>query len=132
MKKDIQTSKRKDKFTFSFFSLPQNDIADVPSGNSKNDKKGKGKGDTVKTSVTPQASSDMAQTSNSAQNNTSESKKGKKDCFAPNASDLHCDLIWFVVDSARSDATLVPNASIEDLKQTKVGVKGFFFFYTYI
>lgn len=58
--------------------MSQNDIADVPSGNSKNDKKGKGKGDTVKASVTPQASSDMAQTSNSAQNNTSESKKGKK------------------------------------------------------
>ncbi|XP_020570082.1 1-phosphatidylinositol 4,5-bisphosphate phosphodiesterase beta-4 isoform X3 [Oryzias latipes] len=76
--------------------IDTNDIADVPSGNSKNDKKGKGKGDTVKTSVTPQASSDMAQTSNSAQNNTSESKK---------------------------DATLVPNASIEDLKQTKAYLK---------
>uniref|UniRef100_A0A3P9I442 Phosphoinositide phospholipase C n=1 Tax=Oryzias latipes TaxID=8090 RepID=A0A3P9I442_ORYLA len=76
--------------------IDTNDIADVPSGNSKNDKKGKGKGDTVKTSVTPQASSDMAQTSNSAQNNTSESKKGKKD---------------------------LPNASIEDLKQTKAYLK---------
>uniref|UniRef100_A0A3B3CKQ8 1-phosphatidylinositol 4,5-bisphosphate phosphodiesterase n=2 Tax=Oryzias melastigma TaxID=30732 RepID=A0A3B3CKQ8_ORYME len=76
--------------------IDTNDIADVPSGNSKNDKKGKGKGDTVKASVTPQASSDMAQTSNSAQNNTSESKK---------------------------DATLVPNASIEDLKQTKAYLK---------
>lgn len=54
----------------------QNDIADVPSGSSKNDKKGKGKGDTVKASVTPQASSDMAQTSNAAQNNTTETKKG--------------------------------------------------------
>uniref|UniRef100_A0A3P9LLP9 Phosphoinositide phospholipase C n=1 Tax=Oryzias latipes TaxID=8090 RepID=A0A3P9LLP9_ORYLA len=76
--------------------IDTNDIADVPSGNSKNDKKGKGKGDTVKTSVTPQASSDMAQTSNSAQNNTSESKKGKKD---------------------------LPNASVEDLKQTKAYLK---------
>uniref|UniRef100_A0A8C5CH24 Phosphoinositide phospholipase C n=1 Tax=Gadus morhua TaxID=8049 RepID=A0A8C5CH24_GADMO len=43
--------------------IDTNDIADVPSGSSKNDKKGKGKGDTVKTSVSPQASSDMAQTS---------------------------------------------------------------------
>uniref|UniRef100_A0A667ZD38 1-phosphatidylinositol 4,5-bisphosphate phosphodiesterase n=1 Tax=Myripristis murdjan TaxID=586833 RepID=A0A667ZD38_9TELE len=50
--------------------IDTNDIADVPSGSSKNDKKGKGKGDTVKASVTPQASSDMAQTSNAAQNNT--------------------------------------------------------------
>uniref|UniRef100_A0AAQ4Q2M7 1-phosphatidylinositol 4,5-bisphosphate phosphodiesterase n=1 Tax=Gasterosteus aculeatus aculeatus TaxID=481459 RepID=A0AAQ4Q2M7_GASAC len=50
--------------------IDTNDIADVPSGSSKNDKKGKGKGDTVKASVTPQASSDMAHTSNSAQNNT--------------------------------------------------------------
>uniref|UniRef100_A0A7N5ZQV9 1-phosphatidylinositol 4,5-bisphosphate phosphodiesterase n=1 Tax=Anabas testudineus TaxID=64144 RepID=A0A7N5ZQV9_ANATE len=56
--------------------IDTNDIADVPSGSSKNDKKGKGKGDTVKASVTPQASSDMAQTSNSAQNNTAETKKG--------------------------------------------------------
>uniref|UniRef100_A0A672GQV0 1-phosphatidylinositol 4,5-bisphosphate phosphodiesterase n=1 Tax=Salarias fasciatus TaxID=181472 RepID=A0A672GQV0_SALFA len=57
--------------------IDTNDIADVPSGSSKNDKKGKGKGDTVKASVTPQASSDMAQTSNSAQNNTTEAKKGR-------------------------------------------------------
>uniref|UniRef100_A0AAQ5Z1X6 1-phosphatidylinositol 4,5-bisphosphate phosphodiesterase n=1 Tax=Amphiprion ocellaris TaxID=80972 RepID=A0AAQ5Z1X6_AMPOC len=55
--------------------IDTNDIADVPSGSSKNDKKGKGKGDTVKASVTPQASSDMAQTSNAAQNNTAETKK---------------------------------------------------------
>uniref|UniRef100_A0A669C8G7 1-phosphatidylinositol 4,5-bisphosphate phosphodiesterase n=1 Tax=Oreochromis niloticus TaxID=8128 RepID=A0A669C8G7_ORENI len=33
--------------------IDTNDIADVPSGSSKNDKKGKGKGDTVKASVTP-------------------------------------------------------------------------------
>ena len=56
----------------------QNDIADVPSGSSKNDKKGKGKGDTVKTSVSPQASSDMAQTSNAAQNNTAEARRGAR------------------------------------------------------
>ncbi|XP_049446253.1 1-phosphatidylinositol 4,5-bisphosphate phosphodiesterase beta-4-like isoform X1 [Epinephelus fuscoguttatus] len=76
--------------------IDTNDIADVPSGSSKNDKKGKGKGDTVKASVTPQASSDMAQTSNSAQNNTAETKK---------------------------DTALVPNVSIEDLKQMKTYLK---------
>uniref|UniRef100_A0A665V4Y1 1-phosphatidylinositol 4,5-bisphosphate phosphodiesterase n=1 Tax=Echeneis naucrates TaxID=173247 RepID=A0A665V4Y1_ECHNA len=72
--------------------IDTNDIADVPSGSSKNDKKGKGKGDTIKASVTPQASSDMAQTSNAAQNNTAETKK---------------------------DTALVPNVSIDDLKQMK-------------
>uniref|UniRef100_A0A8C4ZYH9 1-phosphatidylinositol 4,5-bisphosphate phosphodiesterase n=1 Tax=Gadus morhua TaxID=8049 RepID=A0A8C4ZYH9_GADMO len=56
--------------------IDTNDIADVPSGSSKNDKKGKGKGDTVKTSVSPQASSDMAQTSTAAQNNTAEARRG--------------------------------------------------------
>ncbi|XP_020488046.2 1-phosphatidylinositol 4,5-bisphosphate phosphodiesterase beta-4 isoform X1 [Labrus bergylta] len=76
--------------------IDTNDIADVPSGSSKNDKKGKGKGDTVKTSVTPQASSDTAQTSNSSQNNTAESKK---------------------------DNALVPNVSIDDLKQMKTYLK---------
>uniref|UniRef100_A0A3Q1FGT8 1-phosphatidylinositol 4,5-bisphosphate phosphodiesterase n=1 Tax=Acanthochromis polyacanthus TaxID=80966 RepID=A0A3Q1FGT8_9TELE len=75
--------------------IDTNDIADVPSGSSKNDKKGKGKGETVKASVTPQASSDMAQTSNAAQNNTTETKK---------------------------DNALVPNVSIDDLKQMKVGI----------
>ncbi|XP_078146079.1 1-phosphatidylinositol 4,5-bisphosphate phosphodiesterase beta-4 [Centroberyx gerrardi] len=77
--------------------IDTNDIADVPSGSSKNDKKGKGKGDTVKTSVTPQASSDMAQTSNSAQNNTAETKK--------------------------DTSALVPNVSIDDLKQMKTYLK---------
>lgn len=76
--------------------IDTNDIADVPSGSSKNDKKGKGKGDTVKTSVTPQASSDMAQTSNAAQNNTTEAKK---------------------------DNALVPTVSIDDLKQMKSYLK---------
>uniref|UniRef100_A0A8C4IH87 1-phosphatidylinositol 4,5-bisphosphate phosphodiesterase n=1 Tax=Dicentrarchus labrax TaxID=13489 RepID=A0A8C4IH87_DICLA len=76
--------------------IDTNDIADVPSGSSKNDKKGKGKGDTVKASVTPQASSDMAQTSNAAQNNTAENKK---------------------------DTALVPNVSIDDLKQMKTYLK---------
>uniref|UniRef100_A0AAQ4NNN3 1-phosphatidylinositol 4,5-bisphosphate phosphodiesterase n=1 Tax=Gasterosteus aculeatus aculeatus TaxID=481459 RepID=A0AAQ4NNN3_GASAC len=76
--------------------IDTNDIADVPSGSSKNDKKGKGKGDTVKASVTPQASSDMAHTSNSAQNNTAETKK---------------------------DNTLVPNVSIDDLKLMKTYLK---------
>uniref|UniRef100_A0A665V4V8 1-phosphatidylinositol 4,5-bisphosphate phosphodiesterase n=1 Tax=Echeneis naucrates TaxID=173247 RepID=A0A665V4V8_ECHNA len=76
--------------------IDTNDIADVPSGSSKNDKKGKGKGDTIKASVTPQASSDMAQTSNAAQNNTAETKK---------------------------DTALVPNVSIDDLKQMKTYLK---------
>lgn len=76
--------------------IDTNDIADVPSGSSKNDKKGKGKGDTVKANVTPQASSDMAQTSNSAQNNTAETRK---------------------------DAGLVPNVSIDELKQMKSYLK---------
>uniref|UniRef100_A0A8C5BWZ2 1-phosphatidylinositol 4,5-bisphosphate phosphodiesterase n=1 Tax=Gadus morhua TaxID=8049 RepID=A0A8C5BWZ2_GADMO len=58
--------------------IDTNDIADVPSGSSKNDKKGKGKGDTVKTSVSPQASSDMAQTSTAAQNNTAEARRGAR------------------------------------------------------
>uniref|UniRef100_A0A674NSA2 1-phosphatidylinositol 4,5-bisphosphate phosphodiesterase n=1 Tax=Takifugu rubripes TaxID=31033 RepID=A0A674NSA2_TAKRU len=72
------------------------DIADVPSGSSKGDKKGKGKGETVKASVTPQASSDMAQTSNATQNNIAETKK---------------------------DPALVPNVSIDDLKQMKTYLK---------
>lgn len=76
--------------------IDTNDIADVPSGSSKNDKKGKGRGDTIKANVTPQASSDMAQTSNSAQNNTAETKK---------------------------DSGLVPNVSIDDLKQMKSYLK---------
>ncbi|XP_033847057.1 1-phosphatidylinositol 4,5-bisphosphate phosphodiesterase beta-4-like [Periophthalmus magnuspinnatus] len=76
--------------------IDTNDIADVPSGSSKNDKKGKGKGDTVKASVTPQASSDMGQTSNSAQNNNAETKK---------------------------DSGLVPHVSIDDLKQMKSYLK---------
>ncbi|XP_031721784.1 1-phosphatidylinositol 4,5-bisphosphate phosphodiesterase beta-4 [Anarrhichthys ocellatus] len=76
--------------------IDTNDIADVPSGSSKNDKKGKGKGDTVKASVTPQTSSDMAQNSNSAQNNTAETKK---------------------------DNALVPNVSIDDLKLMKTFLK---------
>ncbi|KAK5903812.1 hypothetical protein CgunFtcFv8_007560 [Champsocephalus gunnari] len=76
--------------------IDTNDIADVPSGSSKNDKKGKGKGDTVKANVTPQASSDMAQSSNLAHNNNAENKK----VTAP-----------------------VPNVSIEDLKLMKTYLK---------
>lgn len=98
----------------------QNDIADVPSGSSKNDKKGKGKGDTVKASVTPQASSDTAQTSNAAQNNTAETKKGT---YPP----IHMKLILMCTNikcnycsCAVSDSALVPNVSIDDLKQMKV------------
>ncbi|KAM4632979.1 1-phosphatidylinositol 4,5-bisphosphate phosphodiesterase beta-4 [Polymixia lowei] len=77
--------------------IDTNDIADVPSGSSKNDKKGKGKGDTVKTSVTPQTSSDMAQTSNASQNNAAETRK--------------------------DTSALVPNVSIDDLKQMKTYLK---------
>ncbi|XP_037541696.1 1-phosphatidylinositol 4,5-bisphosphate phosphodiesterase beta-4 [Nematolebias whitei] len=76
--------------------IDTNDIADVPSGSSKNDKKGKGKGDTMKVSVTQQASSEIAQTSNSINNNTTEIKK---------------------------DTALVPNVSIDDLKQMKTYLK---------
>uniref|UniRef100_A0A1A8BBW5 1-phosphatidylinositol 4,5-bisphosphate phosphodiesterase n=1 Tax=Nothobranchius kadleci TaxID=1051664 RepID=A0A1A8BBW5_NOTKA len=76
--------------------IDTNDIADVPSGSSKNDKKGKGKGDTMKVSVTQQASSEMAQTSNSINNNTTETKR---------------------------DTALVPNVSIDDLKQMKTYLK---------
>uniref|UniRef100_A0A1A7X936 1-phosphatidylinositol 4,5-bisphosphate phosphodiesterase n=1 Tax=Iconisemion striatum TaxID=60296 RepID=A0A1A7X936_9TELE len=76
--------------------IDTNDIADVPSGSSKNDKKGKGKGDTMKVSVTQQASSEMAQTSNSVNNNTTETKR---------------------------DTALVPNVSIDDLKQMKTYLK---------
>lgn len=75
--------------------IETSDIADVPNGSSKNDKKGKPS--TVKSSVTPQASSDTAQSSNSAQNNTAE---GKKDA-----------------------AALVPSVNIEDLKQMKTFLK---------
>ncbi|KAG7258235.1 hypothetical protein CRUP_014302, partial [Coryphaenoides rupestris] len=75
-----------------------NDIADVPSGSSKNDKKGRGgKGDTMKASVTPQASADTAQTSTAAQNNTAEAR--------------------------RDTGVIVPNVSIDDLKQMKTYVK---------
>uniref|UniRef100_H3CZG3 1-phosphatidylinositol 4,5-bisphosphate phosphodiesterase n=1 Tax=Tetraodon nigroviridis TaxID=99883 RepID=H3CZG3_TETNG len=76
--------------------IDTNDIAEVPSGSSKGDKKGKRKGETVKASVTPQASSDMAQTSSTTQNNTAEAKK---------------------------DPALVPNVSIDDLKQMKTYLK---------
>ncbi|XP_076016265.1 1-phosphatidylinositol 4,5-bisphosphate phosphodiesterase beta-4 isoform X3 [Genypterus blacodes] len=76
--------------------IDTNDIADVPSGSSKNDKKGKGKGDTVKASVTPQASSDTGQSANSAQNNSAETKR---------------------------DTALVPNVSIDDLKLMKTYLK---------
>uniref|UniRef100_A0A8C6LFZ8 1-phosphatidylinositol 4,5-bisphosphate phosphodiesterase n=1 Tax=Nothobranchius furzeri TaxID=105023 RepID=A0A8C6LFZ8_NOTFU len=77
--------------------IDTNDIADVPSGSSKNDKKGKGKGDTMKVSVTQQASSEMAQTSNSINNNTTETKRGENQ--------------------------LLPNVSIDDLKQMKTYLK---------
>uniref|UniRef100_A0AAR2L621 1-phosphatidylinositol 4,5-bisphosphate phosphodiesterase n=1 Tax=Pygocentrus nattereri TaxID=42514 RepID=A0AAR2L621_PYGNA len=55
--------------------IETSDIADVPNESSKNDKKGKV--NQVKASVTPQTSSDMAQTSTGTQNNSSETKKGE-------------------------------------------------------
>ncbi|XP_077443256.1 1-phosphatidylinositol 4,5-bisphosphate phosphodiesterase beta-4 isoform X1 [Stigmatopora argus] len=76
--------------------IDTNDIADVPSGSSKNDKKGKGKGDPVKANVTAQSSADVAQSSNAAQNNAAETKK---------------------------DNTLVPSVNIDDLKQMKTYLK---------
>uniref|UniRef100_A0A674A9U2 1-phosphatidylinositol 4,5-bisphosphate phosphodiesterase n=1 Tax=Salmo trutta TaxID=8032 RepID=A0A674A9U2_SALTR len=54
--------------------IETSDIADVPNESSKNDKKGKVSAN-VKTNVTPQTSSDPAQSSKSAQNNTTETKK---------------------------------------------------------
>lgn len=70
-----------------------------------------------------QASSDMAQTSNSTQNNTNENKKGKHWIF----TDLLNQWTPFVSYTLMSisgvlDAALVPNVSIEDLKQMKVCV----------
>uniref|UniRef100_A0A1A8B247 Phosphoinositide phospholipase C n=1 Tax=Nothobranchius furzeri TaxID=105023 RepID=A0A1A8B247_NOTFU len=69
--------------------IDTNDIADVPSGSSKNDKKGKGKGDTMKVSVTQQASSEMAQTSNSINNNTTETKRGENQLCGRHVTHIH-------------------------------------------
>uniref|UniRef100_A0A1A8FNX2 Phosphoinositide phospholipase C n=1 Tax=Nothobranchius korthausae TaxID=1143690 RepID=A0A1A8FNX2_9TELE len=69
--------------------IDTNDIADVPSGSSKNDKKGKGKGDTMKVSVTQQASSEMAQTSNSINNNTTETKRGENQLCSRHVTHIH-------------------------------------------
>ncbi|KAM6954132.1 1-phosphatidylinositol 4,5-bisphosphate phosphodiesterase beta-4 isoform 2-T2 [Aplochiton taeniatus] len=76
--------------------IDTNDIADVPNGSTKNDKKGKVK-DAVKASVTPQASSDLAQSSTAAQNNTAETRK--------------------------DTSALVPTVNIDDLKQMKTYLK---------
>ncbi|KAG5276906.1 hypothetical protein AALO_G00111140 [Alosa alosa] len=75
--------------------IETSDIADVPNEGSKNDKKGKQS--QAKANVTPQASSDMSQSSNSAANNASEIKKD------PSGS--------------------VPQVSIDDLKQMKTYLK---------
>ncbi|MCJ8743732.1 hypothetical protein PDJAM_G00097630 [Pangasius djambal] len=74
--------------------IETSDIADVPNEMSKNDKKGKV--NQVKTSVTPQTSSDMGQTYSTTQNNSSENKK---------------------------DSALMNQVTIEDLKQMKTYVK---------
>ncbi|XP_046877113.1 1-phosphatidylinositol 4,5-bisphosphate phosphodiesterase beta-4-like isoform X3 [Hypomesus transpacificus] len=75
--------------------IETSDIADVPNGSSKNDKKGKV--NTVKSSVSPQTSSELAQTSSSTQNNTAEAKK--------------------------DTSALVPTVNIDDLKQMKTYLK---------
>uniref|UniRef100_A0A6Q2ZE06 1-phosphatidylinositol 4,5-bisphosphate phosphodiesterase n=1 Tax=Esox lucius TaxID=8010 RepID=A0A6Q2ZE06_ESOLU len=62
--------------------IETSDIADVPNESLKNDKKGKVNAN-VKASVTPQTSSDPAQSS-SAQNNSTETKKGSKPQNNPN------------------------------------------------
>lgn len=101
--------------------LIQNDIADVPSGSSKGDKKGKGRGETVKASVTPQASSDMAQTSNTTQNNTAETKKGMHFLQYRKYISFKTDFIPCLTLVMVPDPALVPNINIDDLKQMKVG-----------
>lgn len=75
--------------------IETSDIADIPNEGSKNDKKGK-QGQ-VKANVTPQASSDTAQGTNSTANNATEAKK----------------------DGSAS----VPQVSIDDLKQMKTYLK---------
>ncbi|XP_062858329.1 1-phosphatidylinositol 4,5-bisphosphate phosphodiesterase beta-4-like isoform X2 [Trichomycterus rosablanca] len=74
--------------------IETSDIADVPNELSKSDKRGKS--NQVKTSVTPQTSSDMGQSYSGTQSNNSETKK---------------------------DAALVNQVTIEDLKQMKSYVK---------
>ncbi|KAJ8355430.1 hypothetical protein SKAU_G00182240 [Synaphobranchus kaupii] len=75
--------------------IETSDIADVPNDSSKNDKKGKV--NQIKTSVTPQTSSEMGQPSTARQTITTEPKKDM--------------------------SGLVPQTSIEDLKQMKTYLK---------
>ncbi|XP_078261751.1 1-phosphatidylinositol 4,5-bisphosphate phosphodiesterase beta-4 isoform X2 [Rhinoraja longicauda] len=74
--------------------IETSDIADVPSDNSKNDKKGKTCA--AKASVTPQSSSELRQNSTAAQG---------------------------VGNDAKKDMTVVPQVNIEDLKQMKAYLK---------
>lgn len=84
----------------------------------------------MKASVTPQSSSDMAQMSNSAQNNTAETKKGIYSHVIYTIFTMcvgHCVLVSLAVRfSAVSDTALVPNVSIDDLKQMKVSISSTF------
>lgn len=75
----------------------------------------------MKASVTPQASSDMAQTSNAAQNNTAETKKGTNGLKHVQHFNVRTDTESFLA-ACFSDTALVPNVSIDDLKQMKVGI----------
>lgn len=52
----------------------------MPNESSKNDKKGKV--NQVKANVTPQTSSEMAQSSTATQNNSSETKKGESNQYS--------------------------------------------------
>ncbi|KAI1897736.1 hypothetical protein AGOR_G00086350 [Albula goreensis] len=87
------TEKRADQMRA--MGIETSDIADVPNDSSKNDKKGKV--NQVKASVSPQTSSELGQTSMAGQTNTTEAKK--------------------------DTANLVPQVSIEDLKQMKSYIK---------
>ncbi|XP_018599326.1 1-phosphatidylinositol 4,5-bisphosphate phosphodiesterase beta-4 isoform X1 [Scleropages formosus] len=87
------TEKRADQMRA--MGIETSDIADVPNDSTKNDKKGKV--NPVKASVTPQTSSDTRQTSTSGPTNSSD---------------------------ARKDTSLImPQVSIDDLKQMKTYLK---------
>uniref|UniRef100_A0A8C3A2Y3 1-phosphatidylinositol 4,5-bisphosphate phosphodiesterase n=1 Tax=Cyclopterus lumpus TaxID=8103 RepID=A0A8C3A2Y3_CYCLU len=100
--------------------IDTNDIADVPSGSSKSDKKGKGKGDAVKASVTPQASSDMAQTSNSAQNNAAETKKGMRGSQRAHCTHMTCTYLKLTKKQQKELNTLKKKQSKDQNTMQKV------------
>ncbi|XP_066090768.1 1-phosphatidylinositol 4,5-bisphosphate phosphodiesterase beta-4 isoform X2 [Saccopteryx bilineata] len=86
------TEKRADQMRA--MGIETSDIADVPSDTSKNDKKGKG--NTAKTNVTPQSSSELRPTTTATLGSGVEAKKGIE---------------------------LIPQVRIEDLKQMKAYLK---------